>query len=108
MSCRNRRVRPPLAWRTALAIRASPGSEAIVPGAQERAARDVADAGRFDDQCARLSLGESRVPLDDFVGDHAVLGRAPRDHGGNPRAAGESEAADVQGSEPPRACGRVA
>ena len=62
------------------------GNEAVVPDAQERAARDVTNAGGFHHQHARLTFGEPRVPVEHVLGDEAVLRRAPRDHGRDPRS----------------------
>src|SRR5262249_32527357 len=46
--------------------RPKPGHEAIVANAQERPARDVADAGRLDDEHTGLPVGKPGVPVEDF------------------------------------------
>src|SRR5205823_433826 len=65
---------------------AKAGDEPVVPDPQERAARDLADPRRLDDEDAGTSLREAAVPVDHVLGDEPVLGRAPRHHGGHPRA----------------------
>ena len=56
-----------------------PGDESIVADAQQRPRRDVADAGRLDDDDPGPALGEPRVPVDHVAGDLA-LGRGPPRH----------------------------
>ena len=102
MSWMKRRVWPPLARRTVSTSSAQAGHEAIVADAQQRAARHVADAGRLDDDRAGPPCGEALVPVEHVVGDDAVVGGAPGDHGGHPGAVGEVEAAAVERREPAR------
>ncbi len=73
--------------------------EALVADAQERPGRDVADAGRLDHQHAGAAGGEARVPVDDVVGDEAVVGGAPRDHGRHPGALASLHRSDVDRRE---------
>ena len=63
------RVRPTLARAHRLDQAAQPGQEAIVPDAQKRSARHVANAGGLDHDRARHSSREALVPFDDFLGD---------------------------------------
>src|SRR6516164_4569359 len=65
---------------------AQAGQKAVVADAQQRAARDVADAGRLDHDRARAAARKALVPVDDLVGDVAFLGRPPRHHRRNPGA----------------------
>ena len=74
---------------------AQPGQEAIMADAKERPARYVADAGRLDHNRTRHAAGEALIPLDDFVGDVALLGRSPWHHGGNPGPLGERNGTDI-------------
>jgi hypothetical protein len=76
---------------------AQSGNEAVVSDAQQGTGRHVADAGRFDDEPAGKSSCESRVPVDDGVGDETFVGRAPRDHRGHPRAGAQGQRADPYG-----------
>src|SRR4030095_906373 len=69
----------PLAHR--LDERAKPRHEPVVTDAEQRAARDVANARRLDDEDAGLSLGEPGVPLENLRRDQAVGGGAPGHHG---------------------------
>ena len=80
------RVRRRSRARTVVDEVGEPGDEAIVADAQERPARDVADAGRLDDDRAGLPLGEAAVPVEHVRRDEAVLGRAPRHHRRHPGA----------------------
>ncbi len=77
--------------------------EPVVPDAQERPARDVADPGSFHDQCTGPALGEAAVPVHDLAGDDAVLRGAPGDHGGHPGPLlGRQGPADPDRGEPER------
>ncbi len=76
------------------------GEEAVVADAQQRAARDVADAGRLDDERPRLAVGEALVPVEHLVGDEALLGGAPGHHRRHPGALLELHGADPDGGEP--------
>src|SRR5262249_39639617 len=80
-----------------------PGHEAVVADAQERTARDVADAGRLDHEHARPTLAEARVPGGPLVGAEAVFRRAPRHHRGHPRALLGDDGSDARGLKEPRA-----
>ena len=71
------------------------GDEAIVADAQQRARGNVADAGRFDDDGAGPTAGKPAIPVQDIVGDFAVAGGAPRNHGGHPGAGFELDGADI-------------
>ena len=84
--------------------RAQARDEAVVTDAQQRSARDVADAGRLDDDRAGLPLREALVPVEHVGGDEAVLGRAPRHHRRHPGAVGELQAAGSKRTEQPRRC----
>ena len=92
----NSRVRPPLARAHGLDQRRQAGDEAVVADAQQRPARDVADAGRLDDDRAGLPLREALVPASTSGGDEAVLGRAPRHHRRHPGALRELRGAGVE------------
>ncbi len=81
---------------------AQAGDEPVVADAQERAARDVAHAGRLDHDRAGAPEGEPLVPGQHIVGHEPVVGGAPRDHGGHPGARLEVEAAGVERREPAR------
>src|SRR5688500_4064520 len=65
-----------------------PGHEAVVADAQERAARDVADARGLDDDGARLAPGKALIPGEHALADEAVGSGAPGHHGRHPRARG--------------------
>ena len=101
-----KRVCPPLASRTASTSCAEAGDEAVVPDAEQRPARDVADAGRLDDEHARAARGEAAVPVEDLRRDEAVLGRAPGHHRRDPRPrARDDPAAEADRREPAAAAG---
>ena len=76
--------------------------KAVVPDAQERPARHVADAGRLDHDGARRAAREPLVPFEHVLGDIALLGSPPRHHGGNPGALLERDRADIDRREQPR------
>ncbi|MCB9903199.1 MAG: hypothetical protein H6831_02205 [Planctomycetes bacterium] len=76
-----------------------PGEEAIVPDAQQRTGRHVADARRLDHQHAGAAVGEAAVPVEHFLGDEALLVRAPRHHRRNPAARARFERAEAAGLE---------
>ena len=76
--------------------------ESIVADAEQRAARDVADARRLDDERAGPSGREPLVPLEHFVGDESLVGRAPGNHRRHPRALAQAQASGDEGREPPR------
>ena len=65
---------------------AGPGTKRSCEEAQQRAAGHVADAGRLQHDHARAALRVAQVDLAHGVGDEAVLGAAPRHHGGQPDA----------------------
>ena len=81
---------------------------AVVADAQQRSARHVANAGRFDDDRARPTARQPLIPGDDGVGDKAGISRAPRHHRGNPGALGEAEPALLERREQARAFGFLA
>src|SRR5581483_2228645 len=56
------------------------GNKSMVADAEQRPAGNIPYAGGFDDQCARLSLGESPIPINVVLCDKAVFGCAPRHH----------------------------
>ena len=78
---------------------------AVGADAQERAGRDVADAGGFDDEHAGPALGKARVPVEHVLGDFAGFVGAPRDHGGHPGAALGGDGAEGAGLEQARGAG---
>ena len=63
--------------------------------AKKRPARHVANAGRLNHNRARHAAGKALIPLDDFVGDVALLGRPPWHHGRNPGPLGKGNRADI-------------
>src|SRR2546423_778105 len=71
--------------------------EAVVADPEQRAAGDVANACRFDDNGAGLPFGEAFVPLKHIRRHEAVFGGAPRHHRRNPRATFELDATDGEG-----------
>lgn len=80
-----------------------PRDEPVIADPQERPARDVADAGRLDDEDARLARGEARVPVEDLGRDEAVVGGAPGDHRRHPGAVlGDEAPAERDRREPAR------
>ena len=92
----NEQARAPLACCSdRLDQAAQSGQEAVVPDAQQRPARHIANAGRLHHDRARHAAGEALVPGDHLVGDIAFLGRPPRHHGGNPGPLGEAHRTDV-------------
>src|SRR5258706_1746303 len=83
-----------------------PGEEAVVPDAQERSARHVADAGRLDDEDAWTPVGESSVPIEDVARDEPFLDRAPRHHRGHPRARAREDGPEADRAEEAARAGR--
>jgi len=77
------------------------GYEALVADAQERSARDVADARRLDHEGPGLAVREAAVPVEHLARDRAVLAGAPRHHGGDPGARAEQKRADAERREEP-------
>jgi hypothetical protein len=77
--------------------------ESIVADAEQRAARDVADARGLEHDGARPALREAPVPREHRLGDEAVFGGPPRDHRRDPRSIREGQTARRQGREPPGA-----
>src|SRR5207248_898481 len=76
--------------------------ESIVADAEQRPARDVANARRLDDQRAGPSGREPLVPVEHFVSDEALVGRAPGNHRRDPRALAQAQAPGDERREPPR------
>ena len=81
---------------------AQPRHEALVPDAEERAARHVADARRLDDEHPGPAVREASVPVEHRARDVPVLGRAPRHHRRHPGARARGERADAQRREEQR------
>ena len=78
----------PAAARTSYGVNEpfQPADIAVVTDAQQRAARDVSDASRLDDDCSRSTARQPLIPSDDGIGDKAVFRRAPGHHRRNPGA----------------------
>src|SRR5262249_10184445 len=86
-----------------------PRDESVVADPEQGTARDVADAGRLDDQDAGLALGEPRVPLEDLRRHEAIGGGAPGHHRRDPGALGGGQRpSDPDRREPAGAGGVVA
>ena len=85
------------------------GQEPIVADAQQRPAGDVADARRLHHDRARAPASEAGVPVEHARSDVALLGRAPRHHGGDPRAMPQPAADPVRwaGTTARRGLGRA-
>ena len=90
------RVWPPLARRTVSTSSAQAGQEAVVPDAQQRPARHVADPRRLDHQHAGPAAREALVPGEDLGRDEALVGGAPGHHRRHPGALRELERAEAQ------------
>jgi hypothetical protein len=73
-----------------------------VPDPQERPARNITHARRFDDNRARSSFGESPVPIKIVAGHETVVGCPPGNHRRNPRPALKRETADLDRLEEKR------
>ena len=78
------------------------GKKTIMPDAQQRPARHVANSSRLDDDGARPPARETAVPVDDIVGDIAVVRRAPRHHRRHPGALLQLQRADPDRREKTR------
>ena len=88
---------------------AEPRDEPVVADAEQGTARDVADAGRLDDEDTGLPLGEPGVPLEDLRRDEPVGGGAPGHHRRHPRALGDGQRPpDLDGRKPTGARGFLA
>ena len=74
---------------------AQSGHKAIVSNPEERPAWDIADARRLDDDRTRLAARKPLVPIENFSGDKAFLGRAPGHHGGHPCPVTELDRSDT-------------
>ena len=96
----NSRVRPPLARRTVRTSSARPGMNRSSPDPEQRAARNVPDAGRLDHQRARLPAREALVPRQDLRRDQPVVGGPPGHHGRNPGALRQLEPPGAERAEP--------
>ena len=77
----------------------------VVADAQQRPARDVANAGRLHDDRAWPTAREPLVPGDDGIGGKAVIRRAPGHHRGNPGALRERQPTFLERREQARALG---
>src|SRR5262245_16018171 len=73
-----------------------------MPNAQQRSARNVANAGGLDHDRARSAACETAVPFDDAVRDKTVVRRAPGNHGRDPGALRQLQAADPDPREEQR------
>src|SRR5258706_16302885 len=67
------------------------GQKSIVTDSQERAAGNIANAGSFDDQGSRLTLGEASVPIQVLPGDKAIFSGTPGHHRRDPGARSQLE-----------------
>ena|SRR5436190_2815731 len=65
--------------------------ESIVTDPQQRSARNITNAGSFDDQRPRPSFGKTAVPIEIVLSDEAFFSCAPRNHRRDPGAAGQSQ-----------------
>src|SRR5438270_13882645 len=52
--------------------------KSIMTDAQQRPARNVANAGRFEYQCCGPAFRKSPIPIQIVVGDESILRRGPR------------------------------
>src|SRR5262245_35613282 len=62
-------------------------NKTVMSDAQQRPARNVADARGLDHDRAGTPLGEATVPVENVLCDKTFFGRPPRNHRRNPRPA---------------------
>src|SRR5437016_5854298 len=73
---------------------AKSGQESIMTNPQERTAGNVANAGGFDNERARLPGGESSIPIEVVRRHKSIFSGAPGDHRRHPSAALQLERSD--------------
>ena len=94
------RVRPPLASPDRADQLGQARDEAVVTDAEQRSARDVADAGGLDHERAGLPPGEALVPGEHLRRDQPIVGGAPGHHRRHPGALRQVQAAGAERAEP--------
>src|SRR5437870_2835398 len=76
--------------------------KSIVTDAQQRPARNVANAGCFDYQSRRPSFGKPPIPIKIVLCDKSIFRRAPGNHRRNPRSTLERQWTDLNWLEEKR------